>query len=162
MCLLLEGHVVSDAPFPPLPDDDRLLDALGSALGADPLPDGLLARCEGLVAFADVDHELAALLDSAGAELAGTRGGTATDVETFELTDGAVTVELTFDRGGVAGQLLGDPVSAVHLETRSGSLDEVPVDELGRFTLPAAAPGPVRLRITTDDGRAVATDWFLL
>ena len=54
--------------------DRNLMKALAEAIGGSPPPTDLVARCEGLLAWLDVDSELAALLEQPVAEAAGTRG----------------------------------------------------------------------------------------
>ncbi len=55
--------------------DQALMQALAAAIGGGPRPPvDLVARCEGLLAWIDVDSELAMLLDQPVAEAAGTRG----------------------------------------------------------------------------------------
>jgi hypothetical protein len=68
-------HVSDDAgpgPDDMMSDADReLLAALGEACGDDPLPVGIIDRADALLTWADVDEELAELLETSSAELAG-------------------------------------------------------------------------------------------
>jgi hypothetical protein len=142
--------------------DRELLAALGDAWGDDPLPVGIIDRADGLLTWADVDEELAELLETTSAEVAGTRGASQSDtVLEFQVADGTVLIEVDLGSGGITGQVLGIDVDVVVLERPGGESGTVDVDELGHFSFPDPEPGAVRLRIaagTTD----VRTDWFVI
>jgi len=154
----------SGEPLPP--EDARLLDQLGEALGDDPAPSGLIDRAEGLVAFAGVDRELAELLDAAAGEPAGVRGGPATAAEPllFEVADGSIAVELVVEREQLDGQVVAGELTEVVLERPGDQGRACRVDELGRFSFMPVAAGPTRLRLRPAGGtsRPVTTDWFLV
>jgi hypothetical protein len=145
------------------PDDRRLLSELAAALGLDPVPDRLVEICEGLVAWDDVDHELATLLDEHADEPAGVRGPGAVlaDQLSFGVSDGSTVVELRLATGRVTGQVV--PAGAVEavFERLGGALQRTPVDDLGRFVFDDVGSGPARVRLG-GPGRWVVTDWFVL
>jgi hypothetical protein len=141
--------------------DRRLLGALGDALGPEPLPDGLVERARGLITWADVDHELAALLDEAGAEQVGTRGVSVGDVLGFRLADGSIVVEVELDGTALRGSVVGADVDDVELARPDGQLRTAAVDALGEFTFADVAAGPVRIGLRTA-GRTIHTDWFVV
>lgn len=153
---------------PPPQQDERLMAELARALGPDPLPDGLLGRAEGLLGYLDLDHrdldhELAQLLEPGTAEPAGARGGAGGGTRlSFETALGSVSVELVAEPERLTGQLLAGDVTEVVLESVEGSELSAAVDALGRFTLPRALPGPVRLRLLRPPARPVLTDWFVI
>ena len=143
-------------------DDDReLLDALGDAWGDDPLPVGIIDRADGLLTWADVDQQLAELLETTSAEMAGTRGAPSGTVLEFQVADGTVLIEVDLGGDAVAGQVLGIDVDVVVLERPSGESGTAPVDELGHFSFPDPEPGAVRLRIAAGS-TDVRTDWFVI
>ena len=144
--------------------DRELLSALGEAWGDDPLPVGIIDRADALLTWADVDEELAALLETSSTELAGTRGAAASDtVLEFQIADGTVLIEVDLARGaGVDGQVLGTEVDVIALERPGGESDTTTVDESGHFSFPDPEPGAVRLRIATGTGTVVRTDWFVI
>ena len=154
---------MTDASEPDLsPVDAQLLAELRSVLGDDPAPAGLVERAEGLVAYADVDRDLAALLDEAALEVAGTRGSTAADNRlAFETADPTQSVEVVLTRDALEGQVLAGDLASVELETLTGHRFAAAVDELGRFTVMDFPHGPARLRWAGANG-PVTTDWFLL
>jgi hypothetical protein len=143
-------------------DEARLLADLARALGPDVPPAGLVTRAEGLVAFMDVDRELVELLDEAAAEPVGSRGTSTSGRLGFELGNGSISLEVSFDGEVPEGQVLSGNVVAVSLEGLGGVLDSSAVDALGRFSLRSVPTGPVRLRLEDGSGRPLATDWFLL
>jgi hypothetical protein len=143
--------------------DARLLGELGSALGPDPSPPGLVGRAEGLLAFAGVDRELAELLDTSAAEPVGVRGpADAAGALVFEVGDGSVSVEVTVTADRLDGQVLAGEPTEVALEHVTGAVHSCPVDDLGRFTFSGVASGPGRLRLRGGSTRPVTTDWFLI
>lgn len=145
------------------PADDRLLADLAAMLGPDTPPDGLVERAAGLVDWIDFDHELAQLLDEPDLEAAGVRGTTTAGTSaTFEVGDGSVVVELTFDDDRLIGQVLAGAPTAVSLERLDGYVVEAAVDEVGRFVFAEVTVGPARLRWTTPTERPVLTDWFMV
>jgi len=129
------------------------------------VPPGLIERARGLLAWADVDGDLAALLDDADRELVGTRGGAAPTSLEF-VTDGGVVVELAIadgaDGGTLDGQVLGDEVLRIVLEHATADPEELVVDDLGAFAFQSAVTGTARLRIETRDHGVIRTDWFVL
>jgi hypothetical protein len=143
--------------------DRELLAALGDACGDDPLPVGIIDRADGLLTWADVDEELAELLETTSAEVAGTRGASESDtVLEFQVADGTVLIEVDLGSGGITGQVLGIDVDVVALERPGGESGTVDVDELGHFSFTDPEPGAVRLRIATAAGTDVRTDWFVI
>lgn len=174
---------MTQTPEPELsPAEARLLAGLRDALDVDAPPAGLVERAEGLVAYFELDSDLAALLDEPAPELAGVRGPAGTDDRlTFETADGSLSVEVVLSRERLSGQVLaGDGVQVV-LETLAGAQLTAAVDPLGRFRFDDPPAGPARLcwapaRPTSSPEPAtpaatkpsppteapVTTDWFLL
>ena len=142
--------------------DRELLAALGEAWGDDPLPVGIIDRADGLLTWADVDEELAELLETSSAELAGTRGAS-------HIGHGARVPGRRRNRAGRSrprprrcrgpGARDGRRCDRVW-NAPAGSPDTAPVDELGHFSFPDPEPGAVRLRIAVGTGADVRTDWF--
>jgi hypothetical protein len=141
--------------------DRRTLDALGDALGRETLPDGLLDRAAGLLAWADIDHELASLLDEADLEQAGTRGAAIGSLLEFRLDDGTIVIDVDIDERAVRGQIVGGDATRVELARADGRVDGVEVDDLGSFSFDDVTPGSVRI-VLRSGGRAIHTDWFVV
>ena len=158
-----EASPGSDADHTPDARDQALLDALGSALPSREPVDDLIDRCQGLLAWIDIDADLAALLDHAPAELAGTRGGhsTSADLE-FTLDDGTCVIEITLADGRVRGQILGPTPDQVTLRVVTGVTAPAPVDEVGSFEITDPPSGSARIELELDAGRRIHTDWFVI
>lgn len=112
----------------------------------------------------DFDVELAVLTaDSDVDTLALVRSGeaaTAPRMVSFEAD--SVTVELQLDRqeiGTVVVGLVLGPVESVEVETADGRTP-VTLDGHGWFRLDAVAGQHVRLRVRTDAGNVVTTEWL--
>jgi hypothetical protein len=153
----------------PRTDEHTLLRDLGSALGPDPLPAGLLDRAEQLILLRDLDADLAEQLDDVAAEPAGARGavtGSAGQLW-FAVADGSVTVEIRPGRRGTGGTLSlegvlhGDLADTVDLLNTTGLVSSTSPDPMGRFTIDAAPDGPLSLRLHFGT-RVVRTGWFVL
>ena len=144
--------------------DRILMQALAEAIGGTPPPVDLEARCEGLLAWIDVDSELAMLLDQPTVETAGTRGAaTSTAALEFAVDDGSCVIELTADDDVLHGQVLGDEAQTVVVRTATGATYPAPLDELGRFVLDRPPTGPLRLDVElVAESRRIHTDWFVI
>jgi hypothetical protein len=143
--------------------DRILMKALAEAIGGSRPPVDLVARCEGLLAWIDVDSELAMLLDQPVAEAAGTRGATASATLEFVVDDGSCVIELTPAENVLRGQLLGGQAQQVVVRTAAGVTRSLPVDELGGFALDDPPSGAMRLELELfSEGRRIHTDWFVV
>ena len=143
--------------------DRALMQALAAAIGGPRPPVDLVARCEGLLAWIDVDSELAMLLDQPVAEAAGTRGATPSTALEFALEDGSFVIEVTPSDDVLRGQLLGGEVQQVIVRTAGGVTHSLPVDELGNFSLTHPPSGAMRLELELfAESRRIHTDWFVV
>lgn len=144
--------------------DRNLMKALAEAIGGARPPVDLAARCEGLLAWIDVDSELAMLLDQPVAEAAGTRGAAPSGVTLeFALDDGTCVIELDPAERVLRGQLLGGQAQQIVVRTAAGATHSMPVDELGNFALIDPPSGTIRLELELSSlGRRIHTDWFVV
>jgi hypothetical protein len=145
--------------------EDRLEARLRAiATEADPPPELVLESARAAFAMRDLDAELASLIADSALDEAGvlTRSVVA-DVRMLSFECGTVSVELDVDADPLTRslRLRGLAVGAVGdvVVVRSDGRTAVPLDEDGRFGLGDVAPGPVRLELTTPDGRRVTTSW---
>jgi hypothetical protein len=143
--------------------DRILMQALAQAIGGPPPPIDLAARCEGLLAWIDVDSDLAMLLDMPATEAAGTRGA-AISPTTLEFTvgDGSCVIELSPSDDVLRGQLLGGTADSVVVRTATGTSSSSPIDDFGAFEIYDPPPGTIRLEFDLSDGRGIHTDWFVI
>ena len=146
------------------PSDRNLMKALAEAVGRPQPPADLVDRCAGLLAWIDVDSELAALLDQPVAEAAGTRGAAPADTAlVFEVGDGSCVIELDIADGEIHGQLLGAQAHEIVVRTTAGTVHAVPVDESGDFSIEDAPTGTIRLEVELfSESRRIHTDWFVV
>ena len=143
--------------------DQALMQALAAAIGGPRLPIDLVARCEGLLAWIDVDSELAMLLDQPVVEAAGTRGtAPPTAALEFAAGDGSCVIEVTPSAAALRGQLLGGAAPEVVARTTTGTTTSSPIDELGAFEISNPPAGTIRLEFDLTDGRRIHTDWFVI
>lgn len=142
-----------------LTKDDELLARLRSLAGAaDPVPDDVILSGRSAIAYRDLDVRLAELVEEE--TTAGVRG----DDEpwfVFEVDD--VMIELAIrargDSRSLVGQVDGPRASMLTVRHR-GDEANVPLDDLGRFSTPVNS-GPLRVELTLNDGRRIATSWIL-
>lgn len=144
------------------PPDKHLMALLKAAVGGAIPSEELLAQCEGLLAWIDVDADIAMLLDQPVAEAAGTRGAAATTGLEFAVDDGSCVIELTPLPGLLRGQLLGEVATTVVLRSVAAAAQSAAIDELGGFEFDQPASGTVRLEVHLSSGRRVHTDWFVI
>jgi hypothetical protein len=152
-----------DVPSDESPDerDRALLIALARALGTVDDTD-LIARSTGLLAWIDVDAELAALLERPPAELAGTRGDAAAADLEFTVDDGTCVIEISVRDGTVRGVVLGVTPEHVAVRSVTGELHEAEFDAVGAFTVNAAVAGSARVELDLGEERRIHTDWFVI
>ena len=151
---------------------DALLVALGGLLDRfDPVPPELIDQGRQIFCWRSVDAELAelsfdSLLDH---DLAlAVRSGDGSVLGPRMLGFGAVVdgddlsieVELSVIDGQptLIGQLEPAGATTIGVQACDGKIVEVPVDDVGRFSVRPVPSGPVRLRIERG-GRLVQTTW---
>jgi hypothetical protein len=148
-------------------DDDKLEEELRRlAARVDPVPTELLQGATGAFAWRDIDAELAelvfdSLLDTDEATVV--RGSPDRRLVSFAAGELTIDVEVTATGPArtVMGQIVPPRRGQVDLR-RPGETVTVEADELGRFRSGPLAPGPLSLRLRTDDGAPVVTDWLAL
>jgi hypothetical protein len=140
--------------------DRALLRALAEALGEQP-PADLTERCEGLLAWIDVDAELAELLDEAAPTGVRGSGGSASTLE-FTIADRTCVIELVVSPRKLSGHVLGAHAPLATARTVDGAAESAPIDEHGGFELIDPPPGTTRIELDLEDGRRIHTDWFVI
>jgi hypothetical protein len=145
------------------PSDRALMQALAEAIDAPPPPTDLVARCEGLLTWIDLDAELAMILDQPVAEAAGTRGVVSAPTLEFVVDDGSCVIELDVSLALLRGQVLGVHAQQVVIRTAAGTTHAVVVDETGHFSLDDPLSGAIRLELEPfSESRRIHTDWFVV
>lgn len=144
--------------------DDELMNVLRTAAQrVDPVPEDVTLRARSAIAYRRIDAELGHLTADSLAGAGAMRSESATErLLTFAADDLEVEVEVTNegDRRRLVGQLI--PTARARISIRHADVtDDITTDELGRFRAVVGA-GPVSLRATWPDGRAVETQWVLV
>src|SRR5215472_4202811 len=149
-------------------ESDNELEAELRRLAADkePVPAELVQAALDAFGWRDIDAELAelvfdSLVDSDEAPLV--RGSPDQRLVSFAV--GELTIDVEVTAAGPARTVMGQIVPP-----RSGQVDlrrpretvTVEADELGRFQSGPLPPGPLSLRLRTDEGPPVVTDWLAL
>jgi hypothetical protein len=146
-------------------DDDRLLEALGEALRAGPVPEDLLEAAKAAYAAYDIDAQFAALIyDSAAddrAELVATRSEPAS-LRAMTFGSAGLTIEIEITEGAILGQLLPPRAGVVNVQLAKGEGVTVPVDEAGGFVVRPIPSSSFRLHCRTVAGTSALTDWIAL
>ena len=147
---------------------DRLEERLRRvATEADPVPDSVVAAARAAFTTRDLDAELAELVaDSAVDEEPVLTRSVLSDVRMLSFAAADVTVDVDVEPGPQTGTVLlhGMAVGAVGeiVVVTPGSRVPAAIDAHGRFESLAVMSGPVRLELTTADGRRLATSWVTL
>ena len=142
---------------------ERRLRAL--ATEADPPPALVVESAKAAFALRDLDAELAELVaDSAVDDPAVLTRAVVSDVRMLSFECGDVVVELDVEADPLSRRvrLSGLAVGAVGVVTlvRSDGRSTVDLADGGRFVADDVEPGPLRLELTTPDGRRVTTSWI--
>jgi hypothetical protein len=144
---------------------DRMEDRLRAlAIEADPVPELVYDAARAAFSLRDLDAELAVLVaDSAVDNPALVTRSVVSDVRMLSFECGAVTVELDVDTDPTTHlvRLRGLAVGATGtvVIVRADGRTAMPLDDDGRFDSSEIPSGPVRLELTTPDGRRVTTSW---
>jgi hypothetical protein len=169
-----ESPAQSPDPAEITSSDDELLHELRRiAAEVDPVPDLVFEAARAAITMGDLDGELAVLVGDSAADagepaLRGlaydlVRSGTSGGGRLLSFVGGGVQVDLEVTGGAdhltLFGQLAGAAADGCVLERGNGARRGVEVDELGRFLLTDALPGPVRLRCRSVSGTPVTTTW---
>jgi hypothetical protein len=141
--------------------DDELLRELGAALADPPAGDAVTHAARAAFAWRTVDQdlEILTLADSeltAGALVRGTGPGAP---RTFGFHGARLGVEIEIDETGILGQLIPPQPGQVTLVTSAGPQAMTQADEVGCFSFPLPARGPLRLdcRLGADH---FVTEWI--
>ena len=126
--------------------DDELLRELRSALREPPVDERYIRAAQAAFTWRTVDADLEILSLETGLALSGAapvRGPGSP--RTFAFHGEQLSVEIEIDGAGIVGQLTPPQPGQVTLVTAEGPQATVQADEVGCFTFPPPAPGPVRL-----------------
>jgi len=146
-------------------DDDRLLAALGEALGsARGVPARFTEMGRAAYAWHGVDAELATLTyDSVStgdwAVLAASRAEPAS-LRNLTFTSGDLTIELELATDCLLGQLVPPQPGWIQARTATGDAVTAAIDQVGGFAIRPVPRGSFRLHCHTEAGADVLTGWI--
>jgi hypothetical protein len=143
--------------------DDELLQELRSALQEEPVAESVIRAAQAAFTWRTVDAELELLSLDAGAELAAgalVRGATGAQ-GSFAFHGERLSVEIEVDGAGIVGQLTPPQPGQVTLVSAEGPQATAQADEIGCFSFPPPAPGPLRLDCRLGADRFV-TEWVTI
>jgi len=143
--------------------DDELLQELRSALQEEPVAESVIRAAQAAFTWRTVDAELELLSLEAGDELAAAalmRGGAGAQ-GSFAFHGERLIVEIEVDGAGIVGQLTPPQPGQVTLVSAEGPQATAQADEVGYFTFPPPAPGPLRLDCRLGADRFV-TEWVTI
>jgi hypothetical protein len=141
--------------------DDELLQELRGALQEEPVAESVIRAAQAAFTWRTVDAELELLSLDAADELAAgalVRGGGPDVPRSFAFRGERLSVEIEVDGAGIVGQLTPPQPGRVTLVTAEGPQATAQADEIGCFTFPPPAPGPLRLDCQLGGGHFV-TEW---
>ncbi len=140
-------------------DDERLLSDLGAALRSrSEVPDRVVDIGKAAFAWRATGAELAGLIyDSARTPLVGARAEPARRALTF--VTGELTIELEVGAAALTGQLVPPQPGRVDVHTREGASVTAEADDVGWFVVRPRPEGLCCLRVRTNDGREIRTEW---
>jgi hypothetical protein len=146
-------------------DDEQLLALLKEALqDSRAVPSDFIEAGKNAYAWHGVDDELAQLSYDSERDrdaVAGVRAEAAS-IRALTFTAPHLTIELEVSEDALLGQVVPTSEGTVEVQSRTGVIATVPVDEVGCFPITPIPPSPFRLRCRTVDGDSVVTGWITL
>jgi hypothetical protein len=146
-------------------DDERLLGALREAIRArQAVPSWFIETGKNAYAWHNIDAELAQLTyDSRDdrREVAVMRSETAS-IRALTFTSAKLSMELEVTEDCLLGQIIPPRHGTIEVQTRTGAITTIPVDEIGCFAVDPIPASPFRLHCRTADGADVLTGWISL
>jgi hypothetical protein len=141
--------------------DDELLQELAAALQEPPMDESVIRAAQEAFTWRTVDDDLVMLeLDSSSLAAAGAsvRDQGPGAPQTLAFRGEQLSVEVEIDEAGIVGQLTPPRLYQVTLVTADGPGVTTQADDVGCFTFPRPASGPMRLDCRLGDARFV-TQW---
>jgi hypothetical protein len=145
-------------------DEDLLLAALRAAVEARAaVPAAFVEAGKNVYTWHDIDAELATLAYDSRQDDVPAAALRSEDASVRALTfqSAQFSIEIEIADGSVFGQLIPAQPGTAEIQTRSGQVLTVPMDEIGCFTV-QVPDGPFRLRCHTEAQAEVRTGWVTL
>ena len=148
-------------------NDDQLLDMLGDALRAGPVPPQLIQAGKRAFLAHDIDAQVAALVyDSAFDDqpaLTATRAeAEVAALRSMRFTGAALTIEVEIADDAIYGQLLPPQPGVIRVQPSGDEDVVIPADDTGGFVIRPVPSAAFRLRCHTAGGVVAITDLISL
>ncbi len=141
--------------------NDELLQELRAALDEAPVEDSVISAAQAVFSWRTVDADLELLCLDSDAMLAGAAQVRGSGQGMFSFHGERLSVEIEIDEAGITGLLTPPQPAQVTLVTVDGAQATTRADEVGCFTFPPPARGPVRIECRLDADRFV-TEWVTI
>jgi hypothetical protein len=141
--------------------DDEVLRELRAALQEAPVDESVIRAAQGAFAWRTVNADLELLSLEEGFTLTNdalVRGGGPGAVRTLVFHGEWLSVEVEIDEIGIVGRLTPPQPGEVTLVTADGPQATTQADDVGCFTFPLPASGPLRLDCKVSAERFI-TEW---
>ena len=146
-------------------DDEQLQALLKEALQeSQAVPPDFFQTGKNAYAWHGVDDELAQLSYDSERDrdaVAGVRAEAAS-IRALPFTSPHLTIELEVGEDALLGQLVPTGEGTIDVQTQTGVIATVSVDEVGCFPISPIPPSPFRLRCRSTAGPSVVTGWITL
>jgi hypothetical protein len=146
-------------------DDEQLQALLKEALQeSQAVPPDFFQTGKNAYAWHGVDDELAQLSYDSERDrdaVAGVRAEAAS-IRALTFTSPHLTIELEVGEDALLGQLVPTGEGTIDVQTQTGVIATVFVDEVGCFPISPIPPSPFRLRCRSIAGPSVVTGWITL
>lgn len=151
--------------MPDIWDDEQLLAALKESLGArQAVPPEFVELGKNAYAWHNIDAELAQLTYDSTNEHAGVPSmrSEPASIRALTFTSAHLTVELEVNEDSMLGQVIPTQEGTIEIQTRTGPITTIQVDEVGCFAIRPIPDNPFRLHCHTTDDSDVLTGWITL
>jgi hypothetical protein len=150
---------------PDRPDDDQLLAALKEALRVRrTVPPEFVEAGQNAYAWHNIDADLARLTYDSTRDLDAVPSmrSEPASIRALTFTSTYLTIELEVGEDSLLGQVIPGEQGTIEIQTRTGAIATIPVDELGAFRIHPIPAHPFRLNCHTAAGTDVLTGWITL
>ncbi len=138
--------------------DDELLQKLRTALQEAPVDESVIRAARAAFSWRTVDADLELLCLDSGSGLTADAAVRGSGQGMLAFHGERLSVEIEIDEAGISGQLTPPQPGQLTLVTADGPQATTQADEVGCFTFPPPARGPLRLECRLDTDHFI-TEW---
>jgi len=148
---------------PDIWDDEQLLAVLKDSLLAHrEVPPEFTEAGRSAFAWHNIDAELAQLTYDSLVDQAGSVRSETASIRALTFTSAHLSIEVEVNDDSLLCQLVPTDEGTVELQARDGDVTNIPVDEMGCFSVRPVPSAPFRLHCRMADGATVVTGWITL